>query len=415
MNVLRPFPGLVVRPEWADRVTTGPYDAYSPEERAALSGTNPYSFLNVTRSLEDVAEERRYDVDGLLVECAEAMERLYQADAYQVFDSPALFLYRLEIDRPGGRHSQTGIMGLVPVAGNHDNRILRHEEVRPERSELMARHLVTVGASSSPISLAYRTDDALDAEVARCCLGDPVLVSAREGVDQAIWAITGADASRLVELVGERTLYVTDGHHRLAAASEALRRNGGTPGPLAWIQAVLFPDREMVVLPFHRRVGDVLGRPAEELLDSLSGLGAVEERDGPEASRPDEPGKVGIYLEGRWFSLQLPEATSDRVVDQLDVARLQGGVLAPLFGIANPEVESQIDYLPDPAGLDTLARLCDVDGRVGFITYPLSVAEMMSVADAGALMPPKSSYFQPKPLSGVVVRRLDREINSGAS
>ena len=116
MNVLRPFPGLVVRPEWADRVTTGPYDAYSPEERAALSGTNPYSFLNVTRSLEDVAEERRYDVDGLLVECAEAMERLYQADAYQVFDSPALFLYRLEIDRPGGRHSQTGIMGLVPVA-----------------------------------------------------------------------------------------------------------------------------------------------------------------------------------------------------------------------------------------------------------------------------------------------------------
>ena len=178
---------------------------------------------------------------------------------------------------------------------------------------------------------------------------------------------------------------------------------------------MLFPDREMVVLPFHRRVGDVLGRPAEELLDSLSGLGAVEERDGPEASRPDERGKVGIYLEGRWFSLQLPEATSDRVVDQLDVARLQGGVLAPLFGIANPEVESQIDYLPDPAGLDTLARLCDVDGRVGFITYPLSVAEMMSVADAGALMPPKSSYFQPKPLSGVVVRRLDREINSGAS
>ena len=415
MNVLRPFPGLVVRPEWADRVTTGPYDAYSPEERAALSGVNPYSFLNVTRSLEDVAEERRHDVDGLLVECAAAMDRLYQVDAYQVFDSPALFLYRLEVDRPGGRHRQTGIMGLVPVGGDHDNRILRHEEVRPERSELMARHLVTVGASSSPISLAYRTDDAIDAEVERCCLGDPVLVSASEGVDQAVWAVTGPDASRLVELVGVRTLYVTDGHHRLAAASEALQRTGGMHGPLAWIQAVLFPDREMVVLPFHRRVGDARGRPAGKLLDSLSVLGVVEERNGPEASRPDVPGKVGIYLGGRWFSLQLPEAAGDRVVDRLDVARLQDGVLAPLFGIASPEVESQIDYLPDPAGLDTLARLCDADGRVGFITYPLSVAEMMSVADAGALMPPKSSYFQPKPLSGVVVRRLDREINSGAS
>ncbi len=146
MRVLHPFPGLVVHSEWAERVTTGPYDAYSPDERAALSEANPYSFLNVTRSMEDVPEERRHDVDGLLAECAEAMDRLYDVGAYRSFEDPALFLYRLEVDRPAGRHSQTGIMGLVPVVGDLDHRILRHEEVRPDRTELMARHLVTVGA-----------------------------------------------------------------------------------------------------------------------------------------------------------------------------------------------------------------------------------------------------------------------------
>ena len=118
MSLLHPFPGLVVHSEWAERVTTGPYDAYSPDERAALAEANPYSFLNVTRSMEDAPEERRHDVDGLLAECAEAMDRLYDVGAYRSFEDPALFLYRLEVDRPDGRHSQTGIMGLVPVVGS---------------------------------------------------------------------------------------------------------------------------------------------------------------------------------------------------------------------------------------------------------------------------------------------------------
>ena len=414
MSVLHPFPGLVVHSEWAERVTTGPYDAYSPDERAALSEANPYSFLNVTRSMEDVPEERRHDVDGLLAECAEAMDRLYDVGAYRSFEDPALFLYRLEVDRPDGRHSQTGIMGLVPVVGDLDRRILRHEEVQPDRTELMARHLVTVGASSSPISLAYRADADLDSEVARCCAAEPVLVSASEGVDQVVWAVTGSDAEHLANLVGDRTLYVTDGHHRMAAAAQALQANEDAPGPLAWTQAVLFPDQEMLVLPFHRRVGDARRRSPADLLGALWTVGSIEERDGAEAARPDLPGRVGVYLGGRWYSLVLPEAAGDRAVDLLDVARLQDGVLGPVFGIIDPGRDPMIDYVPDPAGLDALAGRCDEDGRVGFVTHPLSVTELMAVADAGGLMPPKSSYFEPKPRSGVFLRRLDREVNSGA-
>jgi len=414
VSVLHPFPGLVVHSEWAERVTTGPYDAYSPDERAALSETNPYSFLNVTRSMEDVPEERRHDVDGLLAECAAAMDRLYGVGAYRSFEDPALFLYRLEVDRPTGRHSQTGIVGLVPVVGDRDHRILRHEEVRPDRTELMARHLVTVGASSSPISLAYRADADLDAEVARCCAAEPVLVSGSEGVDQVVWAVTGSDAEHLADLIGDRTLYVTDGHHRMAAAAQALQATEDAPGPLAWTQAVLFPDQEMLVLPFHRRVGDALRRLPGDLLEALWTVGSIEERDGAEAARPDRPGRVGVYLGGRWYSLVLPAAVGDRAVDLLDVARLQDGVLGPVFGIVDPGSDPMLDYVPDPAGLEALAGRCDEDGRVGFVTHPLSVTELMAVADAGELMPPKSSYFEPKPRSGVFLRRLDREINSGA-
>jgi len=414
VSVLHPFPGLVVHSEWAERVTTGPYDAYSPDERAALAEANPYSFLNVTRSMEDVPEERRHDVDGLLAECAEAMDRLYDVGAYRSFEDPALFLYRLEVDRPAGRHSQTGIMGLVPVVGDLDHRILRHEEVQPDRTELMARHLITVGASSSPISLAYRADADLDSEVARCCAAEPVLVSASEGVDQVVWAVTGPDAEHLADLVGDRTLYVTDGHHRLAAAAHALQANEDAPGPLAWTQAVLFPDQEMLVLPFHRRVGDARRRSPGDLLEALWAVGSIEERDSAEAARPDLPGRVGVYLGGRWYSLVLPEAAGDRAVDLLDVARLQDGVLGPVFGIIDPGRDPMIDYVPDPAGLDALVGRCDEDGRVGFVTHPLSVTELMAVADAGELMPPKSSYFEPKPRSGVFLRRLDREVNSGA-
>ena len=414
MSVLHPFPGLVVHSEWAERVTTGPYDAYSPDERAALAEANPYSFLNVTRSMEDVPEERRHDVDGLLAECAEAMDRLYDVGAYRSFEDPALFLYRLEVDRPAGRHSQTGIMGLVPVVGDLDHRILRHEEVQPDRTELMARHLITVGASSSPISLAYRADADLDAEVARCCAAEPVLVSASEGVDQVVWAVTGSDAEHLADLVGDRTLYVTDGHHRMAAAAQALQANEDAPGPLAWTQAVLFSDQEMLVLSFHRRVGDARRRSPGDLLEALWTVGSIEERDSAEAARPDLPGRVGVYLGGRWYSLVLPEAAGDRAVDLLDVARLQDGVLGPVFGIIDPGRDPMIDYVPDPAGLDALVGRCDEDGRVGFVTHPLSVTELMAVADAGELMPPKSSYFEPKPRSGVFLRRLDREVNSGA-
>ena len=407
MSVLRPFPGLVVDPKWADRVTTGPYDAYTAAERVAIAESNPYSFLNVTRSQEDVPAEWRDDVDWLIDQCAESMQRIYDAGAYRSHDEPSLFLYRLEV----GGHVQTGVMGLVPVTEPGDRRVLRHEAVRPDRADLLTRHLLEVGMSSSPISLTYRTDDVLDTAIAAGCVDDPVLEADGDGVHQTVWALTGEAADALIVAMGDRPLYVTDGHHRLAAAVEALHQNPGIDGnhPLQWTQAVLFPDAEMQVLAAHRRVGDRAGRSAEDLIAALSTVDHLTPCTGVAEARPDGPGVVGIYVAGRWFSMDLPAASGDRAVDRLDVSRLQDSILAPVLAITDPGSDPMIDYVPEPVGIDSLVERCDADQWIGFVLHPTSVAEMMAVADEDGLMPPKSSYFEPKPRSGVFVRRLDRE------
>jgi len=407
VSLLRPFPGLVVREEWADRVTTGPYDAYSAAERIAISEANPYSFLNVTRSQEDVPAEWRDDVDWLIGQCAESMQRIYDAGAYAEHDRPTLFLYRLDT----GDHVQTGIMGLVPVTEPDDRRVLRHEAVRPGRADLLTRHLLEVGMSSSPISLTYRTDDALDAALADGCAGEPVLEADGDGIHQTVWAVTGGAAAAIVEAMGDRPLYVTDGHHRLAAAVDARHRNPGIGAdhPLQRTQAVLFPDAEMQVLAAHRRVGDRAGRSVDDLTAALSAVVDLEPCAGADEARPSSPGEAGTYVGGRWFRFALPDASGNRAVDLLDVSRLQDGVLAPVFGITDPGSDPQIDYVPEPVGIEALVARCDADGRVGFLVHETSVAEMMAVADEDDLMPPKSSYFEPKPRSGVFVRRLDRE------
>jgi len=411
VSLLRPFPGLVVRPDWAGRVTTGPYDAYSAAERIAIAEANPYSFLNVTRSQEDVPTDRRDDVDWLISLCAESMQQIYDVGAYAEYDEDTLFLYRLD----SGSHVQTGIMGLVPVTEPEDRRILRHEAFRPGRAELLTRHLLEIGMSSSPISLTYRTDKEMEATLANGCSGKPVLEADGDGIHQTVWAVAGEVAEAIVGAMGDRTLYVTDGHHRLAAAVEARRRNPGIDNdhPLQWTQAVLFPDAEMQVLAAHRRVGDRHGRSTAELVAALAEVVTLEPCDRIEAARPSVPGTAGAYIGGRWFRFKLPGSSGSRAVDLLDVSRLQDGVLEPVFGITDPGSDPNIDYVPDPVGIGALVSRCDADGRFGFLVHATSVAEMMAVADEDDLMPPKSSYFEPKPRSGVFVRRLSREAQWG--
>ena len=410
MSKLSPFPGLVVKPEWVEKVTTGPYDSYSPKQRAEIISENPLSFLNVTRSSEDLPEGQSNDIEKLLLECKKSMELLYENDVYQFFDTPSLFIYKIEIPYNGTSHSQTGIVGLVPVEGNENLQILRHEKVRPERSKLMSRHLVTVGASSSPISLTYRNDESLEKMINKCTLNDPVLLTENEKMKQTIWRVSGEDVEELSALVEEKVLYITDGHHRMAAAEEALKNSVENYAPLRWTQAVLFPDNEMLVLPFHRRVGDPKGRSSEELLKAINSvckITRVEQEVTPRHTR-----EIGVFLNNEWYLLTLPESRGSGLVDQLDVSILQNEILGPIFEVENPGTHELIDYVPGPLGIDVVKERCQLDSWVGFILHPLTIGDLMTVAEAGELMPPKSSYLMPKPRSGVFVRNLERELNN---
>jgi uncharacterized protein (DUF1015 family) len=297
----------------------------------------------------------------------------------------------------------------VPVEDTESVQILKHEEVRPERSDLMSRHLVAVGASSSPISLTYENDEQLDKALTNCTLNEPVLMTEDSEMKQTIWKVVGETAKELSELISSKTLYITDGHHRMAAAEEALKKSDNNYEPLESTLAVLFPDDEMLVLPFHRRVGDPEGRSSQDLLKAISSVCEIEKSD---ETTPARIGKVGLYLDGQNHQIILPESKGNNLVDQLDVARLQEHILSPIFGVVNPGTHKLIDYVPGPLGVDVVKERCDKDSWVGFLMHPLEIKDLMGVAEAGELMPPKSSYLMPKPRSGVFVRDLSREKNS---
>ena len=399
MIPFKSFPGIVIKPDWVEKVTTGSYDSYSPEERAVISSNNPYSFLNVTKSLEDLPSDQRDNIDGLLDGCLKAMDSLYEAEVYQDFNTPSLFIYRIEIPYESITHSQTGIVGLIPVESNDNFSILRHEKVRPERSLLMSKHLLALRSSSSPISLTYRNDRHLNSVMNSFTKDKPILTTENNELKQKVWKISGDQVDHFLELLGQRDLYITDGHHRMAAAEEALRQSDAASEAFRWTQAVLFPDNELLVLPFHRRVGDLKNRNAQELVECSEKNFAI----------PKQPGQVGVYLDKKWYLMNLPEAASEKAVDRIDVSRLQAGVLEPVFEVRDPSTHTSIDYVPAPLGLDALSKRCDFDRWTGFILHPLNISDLMDIADSGELMPPKSSYLIPKPRSGVFVRNLEKE------
>ncbi|MEM7339482.1 MAG: DUF1015 family protein [Actinomycetota bacterium] len=409
-----PLRALIVRPELADRVISGPYDAYTASERQAIARREPLSFLNVTRSPDDVdpaaTASGEADTDELVGGAQAALARLLAAGAYDQQQESALYLYRLQYDA----HSQIGVAGLVPVDAFSDARIRHHEAIRPERAELLARHLLATGATSSPIALSYRADAVVDELVAAAATDAPIVDHEQDGVTQHVWALRGAAAGELTAAIGDRPLYITDGHHRAAAAIQArelVRRGEPSAGPsqvsaLDRAFAVLFPDDQLRVLAFHRLVRDSQRRAADVLADDMArqGLAVRQDRSRVEAAAPG-PGEVGVYCRGHWFMVELAAGASDRALDALDVERLERQVLEPVFE-ADPTDLSAVEYLPAVSGVDRFTERCDAADLVGLTMHRTTTAELFAVADQGDLMPPKSSYFAPKPRSGVFLRSL---------
>ncbi len=402
--LVAPFAGWMVRSDWSERVISRAYDNLSPDQRRSLVAANPYSYMNVTRSRDDLSGNADLSHGDLVAEGAAALSRLFDAGAFTATGRPALYLYRLS-HKQG---VQTGVVGTVPVRGFADGRIRIHENVHDERTDLLTAHLQGVGATSSPVAMAVRSSHDLAAVLHEITSTVPAdLEFGSTAVRHQVWTVPEDFTPSLTAAFDHKVLYVTDGHHRSAAAVRALAAEPDNP-VLARTLAVVFPDEQLYVQAFHRMAADQLSRKPEDCLAALVEAAEVTPASSSFAARPRNKGMAGLYLGGSWHQLELPSAVGKGAVDSLDVERLRRSILDPVLGADELGQPGAVAYLPASLGLEELARRCDQENRVGFALHPMTVRELMAVADENGLMPPKSSFFAPKPRSGVFLRVLGR-------
>jgi uncharacterized protein (DUF1015 family) len=402
MASVRPFRALRPAPEHAENVASVPYDVVSTDEARDLAAGNDLSFLHVVRPEIDLPDGTDEHADAVYEKGAEALRAFAQSDAFLREEEPGLYVYRLVMN---GRE-QTGIVGLVSAEEYDTDVILKHENTRPDKEDDRTRHVLTQRAHAEPVMLTYRGQDAIDDAVARAMEAEPLYdFRAKDYVQHTVWRLADPDA--VAEAFADvDVLYVADGHHRSAAAARAARqlKEAGDPDAeeAAHFLAVLFPYEDMEILPYNRVVKELpVGKG--KFLEQLRRKFPVEEALFPE---PEEYGTVAFYLglDVGWHVLSLPETARDGVADTLDVARLGEFILEPMLGITDPRTDQNVAFVGGIRGTEELERLVDAgEADIAFSMFPTSPDELLDVSDAGELMPPKSTWFEPKLRSGLLV------------
>ena len=396
MAFIHPFEGYLVTAQWAGAVVAPPYDSLTPAERRRHADSHPENYLNAMRSVEEYASDEAPGLSGLLKRNARFVRRYVEAGRF-VSQPPCVFVYRLASQG----HVQRGVVAEMPIAAYLDGRIRRHEFTRVAREDALAEYIDHVRTASSPVSLAYRANDGIRQRLDAATQAPPAVSHTTEdGVDHDIWVIGGADAHSLIGAFGPVSrAYITDGHHRCAATARF-----STAGADARLLVVLFPDDELRILPYHRVVRDLGGHSTESFLTRLSESFIVEPLPAgdPGDARPRARGEFAVHVDGQWFRFRLPDdqARPPDPADAIDAAILQARVIGPLLGITDPRDDERLGFAAGAGGLDQLERACREGWHAAFALYPTSMDELVAVADTGAVMPPKSTWFDPKPRSG---------------
>lgn len=404
---VKPFKALRPVPEAAARVAAPPYDTLDRAEAAAMAAGNPDSFLHVSRAEIDLDSDTDPYADAVYKAARVNLDGLCRRGTLQREASPCLYLYRLQM----GAHAQTGIVVCSHVEDYLANRILRHEKTRADKEDDRTRYVLALRAHTGPVFLAYRDVPAVDAAVADRQRRAPLFdFTAADGVRHTVWRVEESRGGPLLNaLAGVPRAYIADGHHRAAAAARAaitLRQAAGDPAEPAEYDgflSVFFPASQLKILPYHRCVRDLNGLSPREFLARIG-----ERFDVEEISRPEDlsgEGRCALYLEGRWRKLSwTPPVGEPDPAARLDVAVLQNRLLAPVLGIDDPRTDSRIDFVGGIRGIGELERRVD-SGRdaAAFAMGPVTVERMMEIADAGMEMPPKSTWFEPKMRSGLLL------------
>ena len=407
MPLIKPFAGLRPVPERAADVVAPPYDVLNSDEARERARDKPMSFLHISKAEIDLPKTVDAYDPQVYAKSAENMQKLIRQGVLTRDPAPRYYVYRLIM----GRHQQTGLVCVASVADYNSNRIRKHEYTRPAKEDDRVRQIEALNAQTGPVLLAYKSQPDIDGLLQRIASAKPLYdLTADDGIGHAFWLVD--DAATIAKISASfdamPALYIADGHHRSAAAARVAASKGG--GELAMSQyflAVIFPHQQMKILDYNRVVTDLNGMTRDAFLAQVNQRFSCVKHASP--VHPKVAGEFGMYLDGVWYQLNIrPELIPGDPVKKLDVSLLADNLLQPILGIQDPRTDTRIDFVGGMRGLGELEkRVNSGEMAVAFTMFATSMNDLMAVADNNQVMPPKSTWFEPKLADGLVSHILD--------
>jgi uncharacterized protein (DUF1015 family) len=410
MNLIQPFAALRPATGRANDVVAPPYDVLSTVEARVRASGRPWSFLHISKPEIDLPADTNPYAPEVYAKGAENLRKLIEAGVLVRDPAACYYAYRIVM----GNHSQTGLVAAASVADYDTNRIRKHEFTRPDKEDDRVRQIDALDAQTGPVLLAYPAAPEVDAILAATSSGTPDSDAELDGVRHTLWVIRDAAIQARITAAfnGMHALYIADGHHRSASASRiAAARKAANPAhtgnePYNFFLSVIFPAHEMRIMDYNRVITDLNGLSAEAFLERVSTAFSIE--PAANAVKPERPGVFGLYLAGKWHRLAIrPELVPADPVGRLDVSLLQNNLIAPILGISDPRRDKRIDFVGGIRGLAELEKRVDSgEMALAFALHPTRMEDLMAVADANEVMPPKSTWFEPKLADGLASHAL---------
>jgi len=409
MSLIRPFRGLRPKIEFAEDVVAPPYDVLNTEEARERAAGRPHSFLHISKPEIDLPVGTDPFDPSVYAKGAENLNKLIAEQILIREDKPVYYAYRLDMNG----HQQSGLVAVASVKDYDSNRIRKHEYTRPEKEDDRVKQIDALNAQTGPVFLTYRHNQTVDGVVNKVMQQAPLYdLTADDGVQHTIWIIDDEqDIATLTSTFDAmNNLYIADGHHRSASASRvsAMRKGKTDSDSHEYFLTVIFPDNQMNILDYNRVIKDLNGLSIDEFLAQCAERFDIEKSDGQ--VKPEKVNVFGMYLDKQWYRLTIKDdfIPSDDPVGRLDVSLLQNNLITPILNIDDPRRDKRIDFVGGIRGLDELEkRVNSGEMKVAFALYPTQLSDLMDVADAEKVMPPKSTWFEPKLADGLVSHVLD--------
>ncbi|MBQ7957581.1 MAG: DUF1015 domain-containing protein [Clostridia bacterium] len=413
MAIFNPLKAIRPKSEYAHKVAALPYDVMNSEEAREMAKDNPFSFLHVDKAEIDLPAGTYLYSDEVYNKAKENLHKLVSDGICIDDETPKYYIYRQIMN---GR-AQTGIVGAASIDDYINGAIKRHEFTRADKEEDRIRHIDTCDANTGPIFLTYRHKDEISSFIKSFCEeNSPIYDFESDNVQQTVWEIADEkQISSLKEMLSQAgDYYIADGHHRCASAAKVgIKRREENPDfngteEFNFFLAVLFADSDLEIMDYNRVIKDLNGLDNNEFLNKISEKFEVEKQSSCSPFKPQEKHTFGLYLDKCWYKLTAKDGIFDESdpVDRLDVSILQNNLISPVLGITDPRIDKRIDFVGGIRGLKELEKRAESDMKIAFSMFPTTLDDLMSIADAGKVMPPKSTWFEPKLLSGLFIHKL---------